>query len=61
MMINKMPSSMTENAQSSTEPKAVGVKMMRRMRTSLMTELIIAQSSKLKAQSKKLKAKPKRS
>jgi len=50
-MINKMPSSMMEKDQSSTEPKAMGVKIMRNMRISLMRKLNIAQSSKLKAES----------
>ncbi len=57
MMINKMPSSIIEKAQSSMEPKAMGVKMMRKIRISLMRELIIAQSLKLKAESKTPKLK----
>jgi hypothetical protein len=36
MMINKMPSSIMEKAQSSIEPKAMGVKMRRKMRMDLM-------------------------
>jgi hypothetical protein len=36
MMINKMPSSIMEKAQSSMEPKAMGVKMIRKMRMDLM-------------------------
>jgi len=34
--ISRIPSSITEKAHSSTEPKAMGVKMMRRMRMDLM-------------------------
>ncbi len=54
MRIKRMPSSMEEKAQSSIEPKAMGVKIMRRMRMDLMTMsiIMIAQSSKLKAQRK---------
>jgi hypothetical protein len=52
-MINKILSSMSEKAQSSIAPKAMGVKRMRKMRRSVIRLLIIAQSSKLKAQSKK--------
>lgn len=48
-----MPSSMREKAQSSMEPKAIGVKIMRSMRMSLMRKLIIAESSMLKAESPK--------
>jgi hypothetical protein len=51
-IISKIPSSMMEKAQSSTEPKAMGVKIIKRMRMDLMRELIIAQSSMLKAQRK---------
>jgi hypothetical protein len=36
MMINKMPSSIMEKAQSSMEPKAMGVKIMKMMRMDLM-------------------------
>jgi len=36
MMIRRMLSSITEKAQSSMEPKAMGVKTMRKMRRSLM-------------------------
>jgi len=43
MMINRMPSSMREKAQSSIEPKARGVKMIRRMSINLIKKLIIAQ------------------
>jgi hypothetical protein len=52
MKISRMPSSMMENAQSSMEPKAMGVKIIRKMRMSLMNKFNIAQSSKLKAQRK---------
>jgi len=52
MMINKMPSSINEKAQSSTDPKAIGVKMIKRMRMSLMKRLSIAQSSKFKGKQK---------
>jgi len=41
IIISRMPSSIMEKAQSSTEPKAMGVKMMRKMRMSLMKKLII--------------------
>jgi hypothetical protein len=57
MMINRMPSSMREKAWSSFEPKAMGVKMIRRMSIDLIKKLIIAQSSKLEAQSIKLNQK----
>jgi hypothetical protein len=36
MMIKRMPSSMMEKAQSSMEPKAIGVKRIRKMRMDLM-------------------------
>jgi hypothetical protein len=39
MIIKRMPSSMREKAQSSTEPKAMGVKISRRMRINLMNKL----------------------
>ncbi len=52
IMINKMPSSMMEKAQSSTEPKAMGVKIIRMIRISLIMIFNIAQSSKVKAQRK---------
>jgi hypothetical protein len=38
-----MPSSIRENAQSSTEPKKIGVKMRRRIKTDLMRLLSIAE------------------
>jgi hypothetical protein len=41
MMIKRMPSSINEKAQSSTEPKAMGVKMRRKMRMDLMKKLIM--------------------
>jgi hypothetical protein len=41
IMINRMPSSMTEKAQSSTEPKAMGVKTIKKMRMDLMTMSIM--------------------
>jgi hypothetical protein len=41
IIIDRIPSSIMEKAQSSIEPKAIGVKMMRRMRMSLIEELII--------------------
>jgi len=41
MMIKRIPSSIKEKAQSSMEPKAMGVKMRRRMRMSLMKWLNI--------------------
>jgi hypothetical protein len=41
MMIKRMPSSIMEKAQSSTEPKAMGVKMRRKMRMDLMKKLNI--------------------
>jgi len=41
MMIKRMPSSINEKAQSSTEPKAMGVKMRRRMRISFIRKLNI--------------------
>jgi hypothetical protein len=44
IMINKIASSMIEKAQGSMEPKAVGVKIRRKMMRSLMRVLIIAQS-----------------
>jgi hypothetical protein len=43
-MINKMPSSISEKAQISIDPKARGVKRIKAMRRSLMRELIIAYS-----------------
>jgi hypothetical protein len=43
---------MSEKAQSSMEPKAMGVKRMRPIRRSLMDLSIMAQSPKLKAESK---------
>jgi hypothetical protein len=36
MMINRMPSSIREKAQSSTEPKAMGVKMIKRIKITLI-------------------------
>jgi flagellar biosynthesis protein FlhB len=42
MRINRIPSSIKENAQSSTEPKAMGVKTMREIMMNLIRELIIA-------------------
>jgi hypothetical protein len=36
IIINRIPSSIMEKAQSSIEPKAMGVKMMRKMRMDLM-------------------------
>jgi hypothetical protein len=41
IMMNKMPSSMTEKAQSSMEPKAMGVKMIRKTSRSVMRVLSI--------------------
>ena len=38
MMIKRMPSSINEKAQSSTEPKAMGVKMRRRIKINLMNK-----------------------
>jgi hypothetical protein len=40
-MTKRIPSSMTEKAQSSMEPKAMGVKMMRKMRMSVISVLSI--------------------
>jgi hypothetical protein len=42
MIMNRMPSSIRENAQSSIEPKAMGVKIRRRIRVNLMALLSIA-------------------
>jgi hypothetical protein len=42
IMMKRMLSSMTEKAQSSMEPKAMGVKMIRKTSRSVMRELIIA-------------------
>jgi hypothetical protein len=42
MRTNRIPSSIKENAQSSTEPKAMGVKTMREIMMNLIRELIIA-------------------
>jgi hypothetical protein len=36
IIINRMPSSIMEKAQSSIEPKAIGVKIIKRMRMDLM-------------------------
>jgi hypothetical protein len=41
MMIKRMPSSIRENAQSSTEPKNIGVKIKRRIRRNLIRMSII--------------------
>jgi len=41
IMTKRIPRSMTEKAQSSMEPKAMGVKMIRKMRMSVIEELII--------------------
>jgi hypothetical protein len=41
IMIDRIASSMTEKAQSSMEPKAMGVKMMRKMRMSVISVLSI--------------------
>jgi hypothetical protein len=38
MMIKRMPSSINEKAQSSTEPKAMGVKMRRRIKINLINK-----------------------
>ena len=47
--MRRMPSSISEKAHSSTEPKAMGVKIIRPMRMKLIMQLIIAESSKFKA------------
>jgi len=51
-MMNKMASSISARAQISIDPKAKGVKRIRAMRRRVITELNIDQSSRLKAQSK---------
>ncbi|MGA2468152.1 MAG: hypothetical protein ABSH06_27880 [Thermodesulfobacteriota bacterium] len=56
-IIKRMPSSISEKAHSSTEPKAMGVKIRRIIKISFMILFNIAQSSKLNAQSKNYKAK----
>jgi len=52
IIINRIPSSINEKAQSSIEPKVMGVKISKKIRINFVIVLIIAQSSKLKAQSK---------
>jgi len=53
IIISRIPSSIREKAQSSIEPKAMGVNISKKMRINFMIVLIIAQSSKLKAKDKK--------
>ena len=55
-IIKRMPSSISEKAHSSTEPKAMGVKIRRIIKISFMILFNIAQSSKLNAQSKNYKS-----
>ncbi len=50
--MRRMPSSINEKAQSSIEPKIMGVKISNKMRIYFMNLSIIAQSSKLNAQNK---------
>jgi hypothetical protein len=54
-IMRRMPSSINEKAQSSIEPKIMGVKISKKIRIYFMTLSIIAQSSKLKAQCSKQK------
>ena len=51
-IIKRMPSSTDERAHSSTEPKAMGVKINRTIRIIFMSWSIIVQSSKVKVQNK---------
>jgi hypothetical protein len=44
-IISKMPSSMMEKAQSSMDPKAMGVKIMRKNKVSLIIRLTIVTES----------------
>jgi hypothetical protein len=47
IIIKRIPSSIKEKAQTSIEPKAMGVNISKKMRINFMIVLIIAQSSKL--------------